>query len=361
MTTQAQLDEVRRRVRSLNGGGKVLVCGCRGSNFTPEWRDDPRFVFWDQSDIRQIRSIPSGVRLVLLTKFIRHDLRRQIQKLLPSGVEFVNLPLGTGQLKQLISPHGIDPEVMRRVVSLEVDPSQDPGEQLGRVLKAFRRNRVNVDRATVEEEVRRQVAALRVAELREAAAEVGGEKEVTEMSQAAEQPVMVEGGRAGEPAPEPKVEAQPEPEERRVVSIMDFVRLHHEPASRKRDGEELDRLCALASSEGLNVTRGTIAASLSKVRKEREEEEAAKPPEAEEGGTEQQRAESIAVPPPDPTPPWEGGEAPWREQMSELKEYLEVGVLEIERIVADFSRLQAENEALRKENAVLRRRLKGAR
>lgn len=96
-------------VANLSDKGKVLVVGAMPRNL-PEYTDHPRIILWG-SDIKgRCGQVPSGVEVVLFTKFMSHSWCDKIKASCSENVFVNNQVLGTGEVKKILLSLGIEPK-----------------------------------------------------------------------------------------------------------------------------------------------------------------------------------------------------------------------------------------------------------
>jgi hypothetical protein len=110
----------------------VLILGARTLNVPQRMRDDPRFVFWDSSDPATDRKtvVPENTHVVLMTRFVTHELTERISRALPADAHFFRRPLNTGMLRKIIEeamtePGGTTPEVVVSSAAIESATSEE--------------------------------------------------------------------------------------------------------------------------------------------------------------------------------------------------------------------------------------------
>ena len=107
VTTNAQerhLSGLEALVAGLaaNGHGKVLVCGFP-QHFPDSYRRHPQVVIWDYNG--ETRAVPAAVRLVLITRFLRHGAMYRLKDwCAQNGVTFGHRVMGTGEIRALLRP-----------------------------------------------------------------------------------------------------------------------------------------------------------------------------------------------------------------------------------------------------------------
>ncbi len=117
---------------AANEHAQVLIVGCRGDNFPPDYHAHPQLVFWE-GDWAVSKDIPQRTRLLLITKFLSHAgfarLRSQAQQ---RNVTFVSTAMGTGEIKTLLEPIL---EAKKKVITL----APAAGSSVPKKLKRFMR------------------------------------------------------------------------------------------------------------------------------------------------------------------------------------------------------------------------------
>jgi hypothetical protein len=88
----------------LQKGGKALVVGGHGEMFSQTMRDHPQLIFWSniESDLDR-REVPANVRVIVLTRWVRHHLTDKLIKTARTRRLHVFPMLGPGQVKQLLA------------------------------------------------------------------------------------------------------------------------------------------------------------------------------------------------------------------------------------------------------------------
>lgn len=87
-----------------NGNAKVLVVGAKGDNFPAEYRAHKQLIFWD-SDESSGRDVPQAVKLILLTRFIRHHVYHALSDIaVKRNIIFGVKTMGTGEIKTVLRP-----------------------------------------------------------------------------------------------------------------------------------------------------------------------------------------------------------------------------------------------------------------
>ena len=106
---------------NLAPSDRILIVGGRSTNFPIELRSNPRLTFWDSIDPKTYRhsKIPAGVRVIILTRFIKHKLVRRLDAILPPHVMLVKYWQGTGRIKDILEAAGIV------VGAVEVSPAAE--------------------------------------------------------------------------------------------------------------------------------------------------------------------------------------------------------------------------------------------
>lgn len=128
-TTETGIAALVRGI-AANQHARVLVVGGKGDNFPEPYRSHPQLVFWDSKDSEQVdrQQVPMAVKLVLVTRFIRHETMARLRALHRDGrFEMVMQMMGTGQIKDMLQPI-VDREepVVAPAKSLAVVPKQAP-------------------------------------------------------------------------------------------------------------------------------------------------------------------------------------------------------------------------------------------
>jgi len=131
---QPAIDAIKGIV--ANGHKQVLIAGVRGDNFTPPYRDHPQLVFWNSLDGRhECLTVPHKVALILVTRFIGHSVYGSLKDQAKSmGAVFVNHPLGTGQIRELLKPF-----ITKEEAPVVEQPKQDSKPVVGQTMRGFAR------------------------------------------------------------------------------------------------------------------------------------------------------------------------------------------------------------------------------
>lgn len=96
-------------LRAISAQGKVLILGGRSSNF-PNWvKSHPRVVIWFNTNPSTWKkdTIPAGVELIILTRFVDHKLKDRVSKNKPASVRMITTPISTGKIKSVLETLGV--------------------------------------------------------------------------------------------------------------------------------------------------------------------------------------------------------------------------------------------------------------
>lgn len=83
-------------------GGTILVIGGRSTNFPPELRNRPQFVFWDSTESNLRADVPHNCRGILFTRFIPHAVYNRVMKTARERRLTVFPVLNTGEIKRML-------------------------------------------------------------------------------------------------------------------------------------------------------------------------------------------------------------------------------------------------------------------
>src|SRR5262245_12041164 len=97
-------DNIGPLVRGIaeNRHAQVLIVGGKGDNFPEPYRSHPQIVIWDSKDSDQVdrQDVPMRVKLVVVTRFIRHETMKRLRTLSQQGRFVLMMGLrGTGEIK----------------------------------------------------------------------------------------------------------------------------------------------------------------------------------------------------------------------------------------------------------------------
>lgn len=97
------IDQTVAGIRA-NAHAKILIVGCRGDNFPEPYKSHPQLVFRD-SAFGFTDQVPQAVRLILVTRFIKHHQYAKLASISQSrSIHMHKGTLGTGEVKRLLAP-----------------------------------------------------------------------------------------------------------------------------------------------------------------------------------------------------------------------------------------------------------------
>lgn len=84
---------------------KILLVGNMTRSLQEKFKNNPRFVFWDNNkkNSARIKKIPENVGFIIFTRFLNHKTIIKIQRVAPPDVKIYKYSQNTGIIRLLLS------------------------------------------------------------------------------------------------------------------------------------------------------------------------------------------------------------------------------------------------------------------